>query len=300
MYSFILLTLFVLGYKILNTLRGIYMKNNNGDVFENYKMLINEAINDLKTKGRRYRQIPNILTLMRLTAPCFIIPAAVIGNVPLVVGLTAFFGLTDFADGFIARKWNLGSDLGAALDGTADKLFAVTLLSAAAFTNPILLCNLGLEAAIAGITVYKKISGMVTKSSLVGKLKTWFLFSLVGIGIISSYFDIASIFNMLFVTTTVMQVATVGSYLVPILKNNKLELKSHDDSRCLNVSNSDVTNEKELQKEKVIDDTVQCMENETVRKLNDIKEFLISEQEFLETNKNELIDSKRYDKVKRL
>jgi len=186
------------------------MKNKEKSVFFSYNDQIKDAINDLKTKGRRHRQIPNILTVMRLTAPLFIIPAAISGNIPLVIGLTIGFSLTDALDGFIARTWKLTSELGAALDATTDKVFASTLLLAASFTKPILLCNLGLEAIVAGITVYKRKNNLPMESTKIGKLKTWFLFPLIGLELISPYFNLNNIINPLMITTSIMQVATVA------------------------------------------------------------------------------------------
>ena len=154
--------------------------------FSEYKEQINDALNDLKTKGKRHKQIPNILTLLRLTAPLVILPAALIGNVPFIIGATAAFGLTDLADGFIARNWNLTSKLGADLDALADKLFAGTLLLAASIANPALLINVGLEMAIAGINIKQKADGKEAASTLMGKIKTFALFPLAGAGILSA------------------------------------------------------------------------------------------------------------------
>lgn len=270
-------------------------------IFSSYDEPIKEAINDLKTKGKRHRQIPNILTLTRLTAPCFIIPAAALGNIPLVIGLTAFFSLTDLADGFIARTWKLSSELGAALDAATDKIFAATLLLAGSFNNPILLCNLGLEAAIAGINVYKKKNNLPAASTKVGKLKTWLLFPLMGLGIVSPYLNINNIFNILMGATTIMQVATVASYLLPILQA-KQEIKQKEQVDSI-ITNNENIEETESQKEKVIDmnnptQKMETEENESIIQLNAMRDFLISEKEFLEPQENKQTKENNYAKSK--
>jgi len=248
------------------------MRDNNS-VFSDYKKQIKNAIEDLKTPGKRHFQIPNLLTLMRLTAPCFIIPAAVVGNVPLIIGLTAFFSLTDWVDGFVARKWHLTSELGEVLDAVTDKVFASTLLLVASFANPILLCNLGLEGVIAGINTHKKLKDVPVKSSIIGKVKTWFLFSLAGLGIISSSLDIASIINTLMITTTVMQVLTIRSYLSSSIdKRNLIYFNENTFDNCIDA----VENESnELQMEKVLE------ENESLKKLKAMRDYLESEKDFL-------------------
>ncbi len=73
--------------------------------------------------------IPNLLTLFRIA----ILPVAVLFYyLPVSYGhqLTAccvfIIGLTDFFDGYFARKWNQGTPFGAFLDPVADKLAVVT------------------------------------------------------------------------------------------------------------------------------------------------------------------------------
>lgn len=267
-----------------------------------YKELIDSAIDDLKTKGKRHKQIPNILTLMRLTAPLFIIPAAVIGNVPIIIGLIIFFSTTDFVDGLIARKFNLTSELGGLLDAATDKVFASTLLLATSFSNPILFLNLGLEGFIAGINVCKKKKGENIKSSLVGKVKTWFLFSLVGVGFIYPYFEIDKLFNSLMCLTSVMQIFTVFSYVDlkrnvnNNLKNNNKEIKS-----MVIPNNCDIL--EKLQNEKVLEidsstSKIYSEEKSNLEQLKIMREFLLSEQAFLENKRDEVINSTNYQKTK--
>ena len=71
------------------------MKKEN-EVLKHYKKLFDEALNDLKTPGKRHKQIPNILTTLRLFAPAIILPLAISGNIPLTLitaGAFAFISL---------------------------------------------------------------------------------------------------------------------------------------------------------------------------------------------------------------
>lgn len=275
------------------------MNNNDDSIFLNYKKQVQNAIKDLKTKGRRHRQIPNLLTLLRLTAPCFIIPTAIMGNVAMIIGLTAFFSFTDLADGLIARKYHLTSELGATLDAVTDKIFASTLLLAASFTNPILLCNLGLEATVAGINTYKKLNNKPVKSSIIGKLKTWFLFSLVGVGIASPYYNINSILNTLMVSTTVMQVFTIGSYLSYTTINKELEQKEQNKSDFLTITNA--IEQKKVEKVKVLEkdnSSKTQRKDESLKQLKAIRASLILEQMITESE-IEKNNSKSYEKSKK-
>ena len=194
------------------------MKQGIKENWKRYKALIKDAVTDLKTKGRRHRQIPNILTSTRLiAAPLFIIPAALTANIPLIVIFTAIFSLTDALDGFIARHYHLTSELGKDLDAICDKVFAGSLLIASSFFNPTLIYNLILEAIIAGINVRAKINNQ-TRSSVsslyIGKIKTCALYPLLGVGFLSKFLDVSTLFNTLFIMTTSMQMLTITGYLL--------------------------------------------------------------------------------------
>lgn len=178
-----------------------------------YKQLFKEAFYDLKTKGRRARQIPNILTFMRILAPFFIIPAAMLKNVSLIAIFVAFFSLTDAVDGFIARRYNFVSELGKDLDAVCDKVFAGTLLLAASFFEPILIVNLVLEAIIAFVNTIAKLQNCDPRSHLIGKAKTCILYPLIGLGYLTNYMNIFGIFVFVFLMTTAMQIATTFTYI---------------------------------------------------------------------------------------
>lgn len=191
-------------------------------IIDKYKKDINEAIEDLKTPGKRHKQIPNILTASRLLSPLAILPAAFTGNVGLTAGLAVGFGLTDLTDGAIARKFELQSELGKDLDAVTDKVYVGTLLIASAFFNPILLCNLGLEGAIAGINIKQKLSGKETGSTMIGKYKTWAVFGLAALGLIAPQLGLSWLVNVLALGTAAMQGLTIGSYLTKYGKSEKM------------------------------------------------------------------------------
>lgn len=263
------------------------MKQEEKEILKKYKGQIKEAITDLKTKGRRYRQIPNILTLMRLVSPFFILPAAISGNVPLMIGMTAFFSLTDMADGFIARNWKLTSELGKDLDAVTDKVFASTLLLAASFSNPILLCNLALEAVIAGINIHQKVKGKEPSSSLTGKVKTCSLFALVAAAIASPYLD-PKLIEVLTISTTAMQGLTLGSYIRKYRKNSSKKQKQPKEHYLSEIEYPEIKEqeEPENEKSKTYDKpTTNTTINERTPSLEELREmsaFLHQEQE----NKN--------------
>ncbi len=184
-------------------------------VIKEYKSNINEALTDLKTKGRRHRQIPNLLTLSRLiAAPLFIIPSALSGNIILLAIFVTVFSLTDSLDGFIARKYDLVSELGKDLDAICDKIFALSLLISASIFKPILLCNIAAEVVISIINIREKINGKKPRSLMVGKIKTWVLYPLLGIAFLDQIINIKDVFNAFLAATISMQMLTITSYLI--------------------------------------------------------------------------------------
>src|SRR5436189_5443239 len=69
--------------------------------------------------------IPNILTLGRLIAVPVFIVASFGGHFMFAFVLFVVAALTDIVDGFIARRLNQRSKLGALLDPAADKIMMV-------------------------------------------------------------------------------------------------------------------------------------------------------------------------------
>jgi len=93
--------------------------------------------------GERYGMkplilVPNLITAFRLAlVPVFVVsarlqaaegaPSPGVGPGP-AVWIVLAAGLSDVVDGFIARRWNLTSRIGALMDAVADKSFQFTAL----------------------------------------------------------------------------------------------------------------------------------------------------------------------------
>lgn len=182
---------------------------------EKYKKLFSLMFDDLKTKGKRHKQIPNIVTLTRFLAPLIIIPSFIVGNFLFAINSAIVFELTDTIDGFIARRFKLVSDLGKDLDAVTDKIFAGTLLISLSTVNPIYSVSLVLEAIIGIICSYKKVQKIDIKTCKLGKIKTIFLsgFIVLGMTSCSIWKDLSPIiFNLIFGVTSLLQVGTLVTY----------------------------------------------------------------------------------------
>jgi len=80
--------------------------------------------------ANRLWNLPNVLTLMRvLLIPPFAIGFYLPSHGNLISGsIFILAAITDFWDGYLARKWNICSNFGAFLDPVADKLMVSTAL----------------------------------------------------------------------------------------------------------------------------------------------------------------------------
>ena len=80
--------------------------------------------------------VPNLLSALRIVMIPFVLTAYLNGNYVLSIGLLVLSGLTDVADGFIARHYNQISDLGKILDPIADKLTQFAVLVCLSISHP--------------------------------------------------------------------------------------------------------------------------------------------------------------------
>lgn len=135
--------------------------------------------------------LPTILTLLRI----ILIPVLVLAfylpqnwSNELAVGIFIVAGLTDWADGWIARRYDLGSPFGEFLDPVADKLIVAVALFLIVQRHPEILIALsaaiivGREITISALREWMAKLGQRARVrvSSVGKSKT--IFQMVAIG----------------------------------------------------------------------------------------------------------------------
>ncbi len=81
------------------------------------------------------KHIPNILTIIRFLLIPLIITCIFTGNYMLAFIIFTISAITDIADGFIARKFNLISNFGKLMDPLADKLTQISTLASLVFVH---------------------------------------------------------------------------------------------------------------------------------------------------------------------
>jgi len=104
----------------------------------------------------------------------------------VATGVVVVAGITDFLDGYLARKHNTVSNFGIYLDLTADKVFVNTALIILSMTGMvdwwITFVTVIRDSLIMGIRAYAAAGDLVLPARPWGKAKTFFLFAgLVGV-----------------------------------------------------------------------------------------------------------------------
>jgi CDP-diacylglycerol---glycerol-3-phosphate 3-phosphatidyltransferase len=123
---------------------------------------------------------PNLLSLARLLAT-FLIFVLVLINMPWAfLAATGFFllaSITDFLDGYIARRFHIGSTIGIFLDLTADKIFVSAILLAFVQLSLVpawlVVIIIAREFIVTGLRSMAAAKGTVIPAGAWGKQKTF-------------------------------------------------------------------------------------------------------------------------------
>lgn len=139
-------------------------------------------MSEKKDYSKKIFTIPNVISMFRLfLIPVFIWSYLVVENDILTIVILALSGISDIVDGFIARKFNMISDLGKVLDPIADKFtqFSVIICLIFKFNYIIIpfifLLIKEISDAITGIAVIKTTKTVIS-AEWHGKLTTVFIY----------------------------------------------------------------------------------------------------------------------------
>lgn len=190
-------------------------------------------------RRQAFWNLPNSLTVLRIV----LVPVMVVllWDDPSIEALrlswVIFVGamITDIVDGWLARRWNLTSAAGAYLDPMADKLMVATTLVMMVERGwvpgglaALLLCR---EIAITGLRGIASQEGMVISASTLGKFKTSFQGTALGM-MLWGWYDFgaeplrAGLF--LLYVATFFSLASALEYLVQFFQQGATQVKSSD------------------------------------------------------------------------
>lgn len=181
--------------------------------------------------------IANKLTLLRI----FMIPAfavvyllgAIPFNFAISAGIFALAALTDFLDGYIARKYNMVTNLGKFLDPIADKVLvstALILMLVSPFGSGWALLQvegaiavaiiIARELIVSGFRIVAASKGVVLAADKSGKIKTFFqdvaiIVLLVGADIMPGVYSVMNIVGLaLLGASTLLAIVSGVEYVV--------------------------------------------------------------------------------------
>jgi CDP-diacylglycerol--glycerol-3-phosphate 3-phosphatidyltransferase len=162
------------------------------------------------------KHLPNFLTLGRMVmVPPIVVLLFFPGKWPSAIAACLFLlaSLTDFFDGFIARRFEVESSFGRFLDPIADKVLVtsalIMLIALGRVPAWIVMLIITREMAVSALRAVTKTWDTTLKPSRVGKLKTLFQFSAIVPLIIHYEYDFGVPVNFHAIGTVLLYVALV-------------------------------------------------------------------------------------------
>ena len=181
----------------------------------------------------QYRNLPNILTCIRLIGGAIFLPLTIFYFLPyqiswltyLIASLFFFFSMTDFLDGYLARRYGLESPLGIALDPIADKFLVCSALIALLAIQKIyfmwVIILIGREIAMLSLRQIATLHDIKVPVSYLGKIKACLQMFLIMILILEPVHNLAY-FNFWFITRNILLFLTLYFSLISFYRYAKL------------------------------------------------------------------------------
>jgi len=166
--------------------------------------------------------LPNKLTMLRMIMiPFFVLfmaaPFAAGRYIALVIFIAA--SLTDTADGYIARKYNLITDFGKFMDPLADKLLVCSAMICLVHTNEIpywiVIIIIAREFIISGFRLVAADNGIVIAASWWGKSKTICQMAMIIVVLLNFNFAFWHVLEtVLIYAALVLTVVSLADYII--------------------------------------------------------------------------------------
>ena len=172
--------------------------------------------------GKRRVNIPNIITLGRILLVPFIVWAIASNQMEIAFAIFIIAGVSDAVDGFLAKNFNMTSELGALLDPVADKALLVSIYVSlgiwGAVPRWIVILVVSRDIMIVGAVIVSWLYGkpIPMKPLMVSKLNTvaQVAFAALVLGSVGFRFDAAPYDLVLMGLVTIFTLLSVSFYLV--------------------------------------------------------------------------------------
>lgn len=160
------------------------------------------------------KNLPNAITMSRILSSILASITFIFGNFWVSLGLYIYSAISDFFDGFAARKLNAFSEFGRKLDAISDKIFVLSLLFPTIILgNYLMLIPFVLETMISLKNLNNNKNNIRIVTERVGKFKTAMLFPTMILGLLSSKIPFLNFILIPFIgVTTELQYKTFKAY----------------------------------------------------------------------------------------
>ena len=177
------------------------------------------------------KHIPNILTIIRFLLIPIILIYIFTGNYILALIVFTISALTDIADGFIARKFNLVSNFGKLMDPLADKLTQIATLTSLVIKDivPIWILIIVISKEFIMICGASFLYGkdVVVYSKWYGKLSTVLLYIAIVFSLLTKQFELTGIWEYidlaLFTLAIIMTLFALVMYIKDLYKKGFID-----------------------------------------------------------------------------
>jgi len=175
------------------------------------------------------KNIPNIICIIRIILIVPILILTLSGNAAynqLALILFLIAAISDSLDGYIARRYNLVTNLGKLLDPLADKLLVLSIFIAFLTKNQLsivfILIILARELTITGLRSMAAAEGVVIQASIFGKLKTITQMILIFLLYLKNITNINMVNTSITVFVAVVSILTIFSGIDYICKSKEI------------------------------------------------------------------------------
>ena len=166
-------------------------------------------------KDKIMKQLPNIITITRIISLIIGFILFRKGNFIPAIIFYIYGAVSDFIDGYLARKLNAYSRLGKYLDAVSDKMYSLSvMILLIIYRSPLIIIPLLLECIISLINYKIIIKYKSTYTERVGKHKMNLEFLMLISSMISikiKYFSV--VFYIFLILTIYFQIQTIISYI---------------------------------------------------------------------------------------
>lgn len=166
--------------------------------------------------------LPNFITILRIVLIPFFIIAVVYGYQLFAIGIFVAAAITDALDGFIARAFNMQTQLGTYLDPIADKLLlmssiiVMTVVGKVPLWLVILIVSRDVIILTGCILIYLLYDNLPVRPSILGKATTFLQLSLIMLVLLAPIFSNLTSWVAVVLWLTALFTAASGLHYISI------------------------------------------------------------------------------------